>query len=74
MTDSPEAAGEAVPKKITLSAVAEEMAAEADYHRNRKLLRAAQVDELSVKIAELTAALEAMKPMEAIGGEDGGAA
>ena len=68
MTDPTEPAGEAVPKKITLSAVAEEMAAEADYHRNRKLIRAAQVDELSAKIAELTAALEAM------GGEDGGAA
>ena len=58
MTDSTEPAGEAVPKPITLSAVAEEMAAEADFHRNRKLLRAAQVDELAAQVSRLTRAIE----------------
>ena len=78
MTVSPESAGEAVPapeqpapdaatRKVTLSAVAEEMAIEADFQKNRKLIRAAQVDEMAAsnaalvaKVEELAAALEAI--------------
>lgn len=60
MTDQTEAGGEALPqqKNVRLSAIAEEMALEADYHRNRKLHRAAQVDELTAKVDALTAELE----------------
>ena len=65
MTDTPEPGGPAAPKTVTLSAVAEEMAAEADFHRNRKLLRASQVDELAAHVAQLTKQLEALAPKKA---------
>lgn len=41
---------------ITLSALAEELAAEAEWHRNRKLLRAGHVDELRAQLAAAQAA------------------
>lgn len=37
--------------RITLSALAEELAAEAEWHRNRKLMRAGHVDELRAQLA-----------------------
>lgn len=46
----------APPTQITLSAVAEELAAEAEWHRNRKLVRAGHVDELRAQLAAAQAA------------------
>lgn len=75
MTNSIKPAGEAVPKPIPLSAVAEEMAAEAEFHRNRKLLRAAQVDELAAQVSRLTRAIEEIDSRaQKKEGEDGSAA
>ena len=42
--------------QIVLSAVAEELAAEGEWHRNRKLLRAGHVDELRAQLAAAQAA------------------
>ena len=42
--------------QIVLSAVAEELAAEAEWHRNRKLVRAGHVDELRAQLAAAQAA------------------
>lgn len=71
--------------RITLSAVAEELAAEAEWHRNRKLMRAGHVDELRIQLAaaqaqnaelaeklgELAAAVAAGMEGDGMEGDDG---
>lgn len=57
-TDSNEPAGEAVPKKIAVSAVAETLNRAMQFWQGEALLRASQVDELAAQVSRLTRAIE----------------